>query len=546
MMTDQNQQFGQMSMDHSQLLSKSLEFTPELQNSECSTMLKDADVDDQFQPEIDVLLQQIAELQGVEQQCLQAETALQTMEARNRLLGDSAPLGILVVNSYGKITGVNQKMQEMAPWYSKKKGKRSNLSCDEITVPLEILADIKQCIFQQKSQITEHSYIIQQGACRHLRYYLSPVPGINGPATEVMAFVEDCTELKRAEQALKESELRYRRLYQSAPIAMIERDVTDLRNYLEHLRERGVSDLREYLEQNPSQIYHCWSLIKTIDHNQAFLKLMDMENCPTPVSSIPQPDSEIFKEMAGEIILAIARRNIVNQREQAVVTASGQEKFVLGKSMIISSSEESSERLVVALVDISERKQAEEALRESELRFKDQSLRDNLTGLYNQRYLYQSLAELIGGAKSSDTGISLIFMDLDHFKLVVDTHGHLNGSRAIREVARTINACLEEPAYAVAYAGDEFVVVLPGYDQEQAFEKASEIRARMRDTVYVLDQGIEVCLQASFGLATFPENAEDLNALIAAADQALFAIKETGKNGIGIYPVHDYLDKWVW
>ncbi len=76
-------------------------------------------------------------------------------------------------------------------------------------------------------------------------------------------------------------------------------------------------------------------------------------------------------------------------------------------------------------------------------------------------------------------------------------------------------------------------MVLPGYDHAQAFEKAYEIRSRMKDTVYVLDEGIEVGLQASFGIATFPQDAKDSNSLIAAADQALFAIKGTGKNAIG-------------
>ncbi|MBU0942894.1 MAG: sensor domain-containing diguanylate cyclase [Proteobacteria bacterium] len=501
-------------------------------------------MDNRFKPETDVLLRQIAQLQGVEQRCLQAEKELQTIEARNRLLGDSAPMGILIIDFHSNITGMNRKMQEMSPWLSRKERKSANFCDGETKVPSEILADIQQCIFQQKSQVIEHSYSDEQRVCTHLRYYLSPVPGLDGPGTEVMAFVEDCTDLKKTEQALKESEQRYRRLYQSSPIALIERDVTELNSHLEHLRASGVSNLREYLEQNPSQIFHCWSLIKTIDNNLAFLKLMDLENCPIPAGSIPQTDSDVFREMAREIILSIAQRNKVSQRELAVVTASGQEKFVLGKSMVISGSEESLERVVVALVDISIRKKAEETLRESELRFKNQSLRDNLTGLFNQRYLYQSLAELIESAESNDTQISLIFMDLDHFKRVVDTHGHLNGSRAIREVARTINGCLEEPAYAVAYAGDEFVVVLPGYDKEQAFQKASEIRARMKETEYVLDQGIEVRLQASFGIATFPENAADLNALIAAADQALFAIKETGKNDIGVYPMHESLDQW--
>jgi len=228
-----------------------------------------------------------------------------------------------------------------------------------------------------------------------------------------------------------------------------------------------------------------------------------------------------------------AAGNIAEEREETVVTTTGESKIVLGKSLVVSGHEDTLTRVAIALVDISQRKKAEEALRESERRFRDQAFRDGLTGLYNQRYLYQSLAEWIERAQISGTPISLIFLDLDHFKKIVDTHGHINGSRAIRKVASTIGNCLQEPAFAVAWAGDEFVVVLPGLNQPQALQKASEIRASIKDTVYVLDQDTEVRLQASFGIATFPQHATDLNGLIAAADHALFAIKEAGKDGVG-------------
>jgi diguanylate cyclase (GGDEF)-like protein len=183
--------------------------------------------------------------------------------------------------------------------------------------------------------------------------------------------------------------------------------------------------------------------------------------------------------------------------------------------------------------DYTDLKATVEALRKSERHYRYLALRDNLTGLYNQRYLYQSLAECIKRAQTAGSPISLIFMDLDNFKKVVDTYGHLNGSRAIQKVARTIDNCLQEPSYAVAYAGDEFVAVLPGLDQKQAMHKAFEIHYRMKNMIYVLDPGIEVRLQASFGVATFPQDATDIKGLIASADHALFAIKATGKDAVG-------------
>jgi diguanylate cyclase (GGDEF)-like protein len=426
-------------------------------------------------------------------------------------------------------------MLEMFSWHTVEDPKSMRLEDCPTLVASGIFGDIQRCILQKKPVIAEHPHGNPQGGYTHLRYYLSPIPESDGALSGVMAIVEDYTDLKKTEEALRESEKRYRQLFQSAPIALIEWDVSHLKARIEKLRASGVSDFREYLERNPQQVHHCWSLIKTVDYNQAFLELMGVAESTGPRGAFIPTESKGFLKMAREIILVAAAGNTTDEREETLVTATGKPKIVLGKSLVVSGHEDTLARVAIALVDISQRKKAEKALRESERRFREQALRDGLTGLYNQRYLYQALAEEIQRAKAAGTPVSLIFMDLDHFKRVVDAHGHLNGSLAIQKVAATIASCIEEPAFAVAYAGDEFVVVLPGLDETQALQKALEIRLRVKESVYVLNRGIQVRLQASYGVATFPRHAADSNGLIAAADHALFAVKEGGKNGVGQY-----------
>jgi len=99
-------------------------------------------------------------------------------------------------------------------------------------------------------------------------------------------------------------------------------------------------------------------------------------------------------------------------------------------------------------------------------------------------------------------------------------------------VATTIRETLEKPAYAVAYAGDEFVVVLPDFDHDQAVEQAKKIQARIRDRVFLRDQGLAVSIRSSFGVAAFPYHADDMTNLLATADHALFGAKDAGKDAV--------------
>ncbi|MCX5884033.1 MAG: sensor domain-containing diguanylate cyclase [Deltaproteobacteria bacterium] len=162
----------------------------------------------------------------------------------------------------------------------------------------------------------------------------------------------------------------------------------------------------------------------------------------------------------------------------------------------------------------------------------DLSIRDNLTGMYNTRFLYQSLADLISERSSDRSPVSLIFMDVDNFKQVVDTYGHLKGSRVLHEIAGTLMGCIQEPDFGVAYGGDEFVVVLPDMSKAAAYRKAEDIRMKINETPYLCDDGHNIHVGISLGLASFPEDAKDSQELLALADGALFQIKANGKNGV--------------
>jgi diguanylate cyclase (GGDEF)-like protein/PAS domain S-box-containing protein len=245
------------------------------------------------------------------------------------------------------------------------------------------------------------------------------------------------------------------------------------------------------------------------------------------------PDTETSgRDLVAMIrdLLSHPERYVSNENEN--MRRDGQRVWITWRNTPITDAEGRLIEIVSTGIDTTDRKQADDALRASEVRFRELAVRDNLTGLYNTRHLYQALAALISSAADSGATFSVLFIDLDHFKRVVDARGHLNGSRAIQEVAATIRDCLEPPEWAVAYAGDEFVVVLPERGREAALAKAEHIKTTMAATAYLAGTGRSVRLAASFGIATYPDDAQDLEGLLALGDQALFSVKRAGRGGI--------------
>ena len=161
------------------------------------------------------------------------------------------------------------------------------------------------------------------------------------------------------------------------------------------------------------------------------------------------------------------------------------------------------------------------------------SVTDDLTSLYNSRYLNQVLRRESKRASRSGRPLSLLFMDLDGFKSVNDRYGHLCGSRALVEAASVIRGCARETDVAARFGGDEFALVLPDTGSEGAVAVAERVRERIAAHAFLTaSDGLNVRLTASVGVATLPDVAASADELIKAADTAMYRVKDTGKNGV--------------
>jgi diguanylate cyclase (GGDEF)-like protein len=160
------------------------------------------------------------------------------------------------------------------------------------------------------------------------------------------------------------------------------------------------------------------------------------------------------------------------------------------------------------------------------------SVTDDLTRLYNSRYLNQVLRRETKRAGRSGQPLSLLFVDLDGFKSINDTYGHLNGSRALVEAGAVIRGGARETDIVARFGGDEFALVLPDTGEPGALAVAERIRERIASHKFLADGGFTVRLTASVGVATLPGMAGSADGLVQAADAAMYQVKARGKNGI--------------
>ena len=160
------------------------------------------------------------------------------------------------------------------------------------------------------------------------------------------------------------------------------------------------------------------------------------------------------------------------------------------------------------------------------------SVTDDLTRLYNSRYLNSVLRRESKRASRSGRPLSLLFIDLDGFKAINDTHGHLFGSRALVEAAAVIRGSARETDVVARFGGDEFALVLPDTGGEGAFAVGERIRERIAAFRFLAGDGLDIRLTASVGVATLPDAAASAEELVQAADKAMYAVKDSGKNGI--------------
>ncbi|HET7335357.1 MAG TPA: diguanylate cyclase, partial [Rhizomicrobium sp.] len=163
----------------------------------------------------------------------------------------------------------------------------------------------------------------------------------------------------------------------------------------------------------------------------------------------------------------------------------------------------------------------------------EMAITDQLTGLHNRRYMGRHLSTLVDGATKTDKPLSFLIMDIDHFKLVNDTHGHDIGDEVLREFSNRISANVRGIDLACRYGGEEFVVVMPDTEPDFAYTVAERLRKQVETTPFAIsrDPG-NLNITISIGIAAVEGQSDTAETLLHRADQALYRAKREGRNRV--------------
>lgn len=190
---------------------------------------------------------------------------------------------------------------------------------------------------------------------------------------------------------------------------------------------------------------------------------------------------------------------------------------------------------IETLQDITEQKRAEEELRQSEQRYREMSITDSLTKLYNSRHFFRQLGNEVERAKRYGGHLSLILLDIDDFKRYNDSYGHLEGDNVLRVLSNVIRKNLRISDSPYRYGGEEFTLLLPGTDAQNAFITAERLRKDFAKMVFSPSPGMEVQMSVSIGVSRYIPD-EQPTTFLKRVDQAMYKAKTLGKNRVFVAP----------
>lgn len=473
-------------------------------------------------------LQIIAFMQDISER-KKAEKLLQESEARFRLLFETMVQGVVFQSKTGEITSGNpaaerllgltlaqmQGRTSMDPRWRTIYEDGSELPGQEhpAMIALRTGQEVRNVVLGVfNPQINEYRWI-----------NVHAVPQFKDGEQEpyqVYTTFDDVTERKKINEALKASETRYRLLAENISDVIWILDVNMMRfRYVSPSIEklRGYT-ADEVLLQSISEVLAPASLKLFQEKLPTYVQeYLDGKN-GVHVNEVEQPCKD------GSTIWTESTTSFRINEDTSHLEVYGVSRDITERKL--------NERLLMqANQELQSHVKKIEQLR---MELQEQAIHDPLTGLYNRRYLAEYLAHELKRAERENIPISLLLMDVDHFKSINDSYGHKTGDKFLIAIAEVLQNNSRGSDIACRYGGEEFILVLPGTDIQIAYDRAEQFRLQCAQ-IKIQYEKVEISITVSAGIATYPDHAEMAEDLILKADKALYHSKQHGRNRVTIW-----------
>jgi diguanylate cyclase (GGDEF)-like protein/PAS domain S-box-containing protein len=450
--------------------------------------------------EISTLQQRIKELEHSEAQRKRAEEALESERTLLQNLIDNVPDRIYAKDAEGRFIICNEAMiRRMGMTSITEIVGKSDFDLLPLEMAQRFHADEQAIIQSGIPMINREEPLTTEGG-KITRWNLAtkvPLLDKQGNRIGIVGVGREITDRKQVEEALRESEERYRTLVENATDLVFRTDNTGRLTFV-----------------NPATLRITGYEEKEIIGKQYTIVIR------------PDMRDEAMKFFGRQFVKRIQN----TYSEYPMLTKNGQDVWFGQNTQLIVEDDNVTGFQVVAR-DITERKRIEEALQESEKRYRELSIVDGLTQLYNSRHFYFQLKIELDRSNRYGQPLTLLLLDLDDFKAFNDAYGHVEGDQVLMRLGQVVKRCLRETDFAFRYGGEEFTILLPMTTNADGAVTAERIRTEFKKETFSSEMGQDVHVTVSIGIAQYKPQ-EEMKAFVHRVDQLMYQGKKKGKDRV--------------